>query len=555
MINPRLTRHYLGLVAILALGTILRFANLDLKPLWMDEVITAIFSLGKGYHDLPLDVVLPAEKLQDVFTYQPGQSCFQIAQNLIDQSTHPPLFFCWMYGWLGWMSPLGENWIAKLRSLPAVLGVLAIAAIYGVNRLAFSKTSGLVAAMLMAVSPFAVYLSQEARHYTLPMLLITLSLLELIQIQKDIGMEQKPKYATWFLWTIINIIGFYVHYFFIFAFVAEVFTLLIYFYFHSTTISNYRAISRLFTLSISTVILSLLPWLPIIFQEYDRPETNWIDPPNLLAPFYQTLMNLILMVIAFPVEKQPYQIAILSGLLMLVFAIWIGWEVCKGLKQTGSNAATYLATFTLLSFVIGILLEFLAIAYFLKKDITAVPRYAFVYYPGICALVAASLAENKGSKLQFSIVTVFVVGLVSCFFVVSNLAFLKPFAPEQVAQTMNQEPSTPIMLVIGYGNYQDVALGLSFALALETLRNGKEISTKVAFLKKSPDFQSVWNKLSQLSELTPPQLNLWVVAPGIKRRDYPQQVVVSQRSHCIIDSKQHYRIGVPYQLYRCKSQL
>jgi uncharacterized membrane protein len=553
MINPRLIRHYLGLFAILALGTVLRFANLDLKPLWMDEVITALFSLGKGYHDLPLDVVLPAEKLQDIFTYQPGQSCFQIAQNLIDQSTHPPLFFCWMYSWLGWMR--GENWIVKLRSLPAMLGVLAIAAIYGVNRLAFSKTSGLVAATLMAVSPFAVYLSQEARHYTLPMLLITLSLLELIQIQKDIGMEQQPKYTTWFLWIIINIIGFYVHYFFMFAFCAEALTLFIYLYLFSKNLNNCRKIWRLLTLSITAVILSFLPWLPIIFQEYNRPETNWIEPPNLLAPFYQTLMNLILMSIAFPVEKQPYHIAILSGLLMLVFAIWLGWKVCKGLKHLGSNAATYLATFTLFSFVTGVLLEFLAIAYFLRKDITAVPRYAFVYYPGICALIAASLTEIKSSKLQFSIFTVFLVGLVSCFFVVYNLAFLKPFAPEQVAQTMNQEPSTPIMLVVGYGNYQDVALGLSFALALEKLRNGKEISTNVAFLKKSPDFQSVWNKLSQLSELTSSQFNLWVVAPGIKRRDYPQQVVVSQRNHCIIDSKQHYRIGVPYQLYRCKSLL
>ncbi|MDM9379534.1 glycosyltransferase family 39 protein [Chlorogloeopsis sp. ULAP01] len=557
MINHSFYLHYLGLTGVIALGIILRFYNLDLKPLWMDEIITAIFSLGKNYHDLPLDVVLPIEKLQEIFIYQPGKSCAQIAQNLANQSTHPPLFFCWMYSWLGLFAPLGENWIFKLRSLPALFGVGAIAAIYCLNRLAFSKAAGLTAAMLMAVSPFTVYLSQEARHYTLPMLLITLSLLGLIQIQLDIFQRQQIRFWIWLSWTIINIIGLYVHYFFILALIAEFGILLVLLCLYRTNITNQLQVWLATILSISTVTLSFLPWLPVILRDYHRPETNWLYPPNHIAPFYQTLLNWILMVIALPVERQPLAIAILSGVSMLCFGIWLGWQVWQGLKQLWCKSTTHLATLTLLSFFVVILLEFFAIAYFLEKDITAIPRYSFVYYPSFCSLVAASLIIIKKVKLKF---TVFFVSFISCIFVIYNLVFLKPFTPEQVAQTMNQNPSTPLMVVVGYGNYQDVALGLSFALALKTVRNGKEkvskshipfSSTHFAFFQKSPDFQSIWAKLSQLSNLTTSNLNLWVVAPGIKRRDYPQQVLLSQSNICTIDAKQHYRVGVPYQLYRC----
>ena len=72
-------RHYLTLMGIIILGTILRFGNLDLKPLGIDEVITAVFSLGKSFEDIPTEVVFPLSLLQDLFTFDPEISCQQIA--------------------------------------------------------------------------------------------------------------------------------------------------------------------------------------------------------------------------------------------------------------------------------------------------------------------------------------------------------------------------------------------------------------------------------------------------------------------------------------------
>jgi uncharacterized membrane protein len=620
MTNRRFSLHYLSLTGIIAVGAMLRFANLDLKPLWMDEVITAIFSLGKQYSDVPLDVVFPLEQLQDIFTYQPRVSCSQIAHTIANQSTHPPLFFCLMHTWLGWLSLLGKDWVMKLRSLPALFGVSAIAAIYCVNRLAFSKAAALTAAMLMAVSPFAVYLSQEARHYTLPMLLITLSLLGLVQIQQDIFQRQKLRIRVWLAWTITNIIGLYIHYFFVLAFIAEVGTLFVLMY-YSTILSNNnkleiktqsteefssidceqmsspiilkpRQIWLALIISISAVAFSFLPWLPVLVSNYERPETDWLDPPYHIAPFYQTLINWVLMVIALPVEKQSLFIKVISVLLMLFFAIWVGWLVYKKLKQMWCKQTTHLSTITLLSFLSIILLEFFVIAYLLQKDITTVPRYNFVYYPSFCALISASLTKFKNTSQEttlsvstklkipyaclqnYQLSTILIVGFISSIFVICNLVFLKPYEPEKVAQNMNQDPSMPLMVVVGYKNYQDVALGLSFALALEKVRservgewesgeknqisnsqfpipNSQLPSSDFAFFKQAPDFGSVWQKLSQLPPPTTNQLNLWVVAPGLKRRDYPQQLAFSQTTICTKDTAQHYRVGIPYQLYRC----
>ena len=533
--------HYLALAGALFLGAILRLGNLDGKFLWLDEVITAIFSLGRNYNNVPLNVVIPFDQLQQIFTLVPEVSCTQIAQNIAIQSTHPPLFFCLLHSWFGFVNPLSPSWVWTLRSFSVLWGASEVAAIYLLNTKAFSPSAGLMAAVMMAVSPFGVYLSQEARHYTLPVLLITLALLGLILIQQDI-VSKRLRVSIWIFWTTVNIIGLYIHYFFILAIVAEIVTLLGVIYRHRR---NFLRYSIALTLAILTIIVSYIPWLPVLIGHFSRPETSWIPSPHNVAPIYQIFATWLLTIATFPVENQPIVIAILSGLGTLVFGSGVLWLSFKGIKQLWRSSN--LSTFTLASFTIVVLLEFLAIVYFLGKDITITPRYNFVYYPAFLALVAAGLNKNLERPQTFSLI--FLGSLLSCLFVISNLAFQKPYNPQQVAQTINHEPSIPLMVVMGYRDYQNVALGLSFALALEKVRHSGDF----VFLERSPNgYESVWQKLALLPPLKAPLLNLWVIAPDLSQREYPPQLALSKHS-CFIDSEQHYRIGVPYQLYRCKN--
>jgi len=461
--------HYLALIGALFLGAILRLGNLDSKFLWLDEVITAIFSFGGNYHNVPTEIVIPLERLQQIFTFQPEVGCDRIAQNIALQSTHPPLFFCLLHSWFGLVNPLAPNWVWTLRAFSVLWGVSAIAAIYLLNTIAFSPWAGLIAAVMMAVSPFGVYLSQEARHYTLPILLITLALLGLILIGQDI-VSKRFRASIWIFWTVVNIIGLYVHYFFILAILAEVVTLLGVMYGRH----NLFRYGVAFTLAIATIVISFIPWLPVLISHFTRPETNWIPSPQSIAPLYQILAAWLLTIAALPVENQPIAIAILSGLGVVIFSGWVLWLSFKGIIKLWQLSSINLSVVTLASFTIVVLLEFLAIVYFLGKDITITPRYNFVYYPAFLALVAAGLNKSLERSTQtFSLI--FLGSLLSCLLVIFNLAFQKPYNPQQVAENINFEPTTPLMVVVGYKDYQNVALGLSFALALEKVRDSGAI--------------------------------------------------------------------------------
>ena len=607
--NARL--HILTAIAILILGIVLRFWGLDSKPLWLDEAITGLMGLGHTYENVPLEALVPLNRLVQVFTLQPETTCPQIAQTLALQSTHPPLFFCLMHGWLSGLrdSDLSLAW--QLRALPALFGAIAIAAIYALNRVAFSPTAGLAGAAVMAVSPFAIYLSQEARHYTLPMVLIALALLALVQIQRDLFpgnrlQRRRLRPWVWVGWVAVNAIALYVHYFCLLSFAAQVITLSGSLLWQRDRYPDRQGIQlryawRAVILATLGVLLLYLPWWPILFSHFNRPETSWVPPPYNVSPFYQLLAGWLLMVVALPVEKQPLAIAAPAGLLMLSFGLWLGRLICRRWRQLWCDSTTSMATLALFSFTVCVVLEYLAIAYLLGKDLTSVPRYNFVYYPGVCALLGASLSptqptaatppsthptpshpqanprvlpKNAMHQRQRSgksaiksfcvqpIAIVVLVGIVSSVVVVSGLAFLKPYAPQQVARDITQETVLPLEVVVSYRDWQDIALGLSFALAIRqrqlTLQPHQSISW--AFLSRiEGGYDQVWHTLAQLPQPVQPPLNLWIVAPKLKRKHYPLELSIAADSNsiapatrCTLDAAHHYRIGIPYQLYRCE---
>jgi len=545
--------HYLALAGVIALGAIVRFWNLDLKPLWLDEVLTALLSLGGRYEDVPLDVVFPASTLQHLFTLKSHVSCPEIAHAVATQSTHPPLFFCLMHQWLNWIEPITQPLSWKLRALPALVGVGAIASTYLLNRIVFSPVAGLMGATFMAVSPFGVYLSQEARHYTLPMLFISLALLGLIQIQQALYSQQLPRPLVWLFWGIVNSIGCYIHYFFFLAFIAQLLTLtgLMYWRRQMLPRGSWLAVA----LVVMGVIVSYLPWLPVMLGGFGRSETKWLPKPENIAPLYQTLAGWLSMVVALPVESQPLWIQLPMVLLTIAFGGWVARQAWLGFKQL-RQPLTHVAIFTLSCFTLCVVLQFVAIIYLLGKDITVAPRYNFVYYPAVCALLGASFAFRKWNGKWVNALSLS-IALLSCVFVVSNLVFLKPFHPQQVARDMTFEPSVPIMMVMGYSSFQDVALGLSFALAIDQLNPSiprETTNASFAFLNTKLGYEPVWQNLSKLPVLQVPRLNLWVVAPGLRRKDYPPQLILTNQTRCTLDPNRHHRIGIPYQLYQCNEQ-
>jgi hypothetical protein len=383
--------------------------------------------------------------------------------------------------------------------------------------------------------------------------LISLSLWVLLRLQRDIFQTKKVNVGVWLAWVVVHTISLYTHYFCILALIAESGTLVLLMLWHRQKILQPTQVWLGLILSNIGVAIAFAPWLLITFSHANRAETDWIATTNYFAPLYQTIISWLLMVIVLPLENQPLPVIIISGLLISGFGVWLGWNVFRGLKHLWHNPHTNLPTITLLSFVALILLEFFLIVFLLKKDITSAPRYSFVYYPAICALIGAAISYNYKLTIatKRTILIILLTSLISSIFVINNLGLKKPFEPEKVAQIMNQDSQKPLMVVMAYSSYQDVALGWSFALAVKNIRNQNIQPTRIAFYEKSPTWQTVWQKLAQLPPQQVSQLNLWVIAPGIRRREYPPQAQISPALACNIDTTQYYRVGVPYQLYRC----
>jgi uncharacterized membrane protein len=134
-------------VAIFAAAIFLRMFHLDYLSLWGDELFS------RYYYDL----FGPAYLVTGGLTVEPT----------------PPLYYFMLETW---MKMFGHTAIA-LRSLSVVASLIALPLVYAVAREFSTRAVALVAMAFFALSPMAVYYSQEARVYMMTVILASLMLL------------------------------------------------------------------------------------------------------------------------------------------------------------------------------------------------------------------------------------------------------------------------------------------------------------------------------------------------------------------------------------------
>jgi mannosyltransferase len=176
------------LICVLLLSVWLGLYGLDARGLWQDEIFTAaIASTENGLSEvisIPLyNTALPA----------------------------PPLFFLITHFFLY----VGDN--DFLLRFPAMaFGVLGVAATYTLGGRLFGRAEGLIAALLLTLAPFHLRYSQDARFYTL---LVVLSLLSLHFVYRYFSTGKKGWLAGFVLCSILNV---YNHLFAFLVLAAEV---------------------------------------------------------------------------------------------------------------------------------------------------------------------------------------------------------------------------------------------------------------------------------------------------------------------------------------------
>ena len=184
-------RSLAALAALTVLAGALRFATLDLQSFSFDEAFTAGVDLNGSLGD--------------------------VLDTLPDVESSPPLYFVLAWFWAE-LFGLGE---VGLRSLSALLGTALVPVVYGAARELAGSRAGLLAAALVAVNPLLFFYSQEARVYSLFILLATLSFWAFLVARRAHG----PRSLA--LWALASALALLTHYFALFLVVPEAIWLLV----------------------------------------------------------------------------------------------------------------------------------------------------------------------------------------------------------------------------------------------------------------------------------------------------------------------------------------
>ncbi len=380
------------------IGAGLRFAGLGLKPPWTDELTTMIFSLGNTYQAIPLNQIISPELLLQTLQPNPDSGVREVIGLLLKEDVHPPLYFALAHLWQQLFSTEEYLSVSVARSLPAIFGVLSIPATYWLGKVTFkSRLVAHCSAAMMTVSPYAIFLAQEARHYTLAIIFVIFSLGCLVVAIKCLWRSQTIPLSYIFLWLVSNSFGFATHYFFCLTLIAEAITLLVVLvqiWRKKRRFIKVNNIWRLSALGLGTLASGLV-WLPsFITNKSTVASTDWIqsDVGTIWAwfnPPFQALAAWITMLSLLPVEVKNLPIVIASGAIMLLFFVWSLPILWQGFIASRSEfkVVNIFAFFVAISIAI-----FFLITYLFGVDLTRGARYNFVYFPGIIVILGASLA-------------------------------------------------------------------------------------------------------------------------------------------------------------------
>jgi 4-amino-4-deoxy-L-arabinose transferase-like glycosyltransferase len=162
------------LLLIVALAIATRFSTLAFQSLWLDEAFTLAES---------------------------GQPWSELIRDLFDPHQAYPLY---ILGMRLWYSLFGTSEVA-LRLPSAIAGVCAVPALYLLGRRLFNWQTGMLAALLLALSPLAIWYSQEAKAYAF---LLLLSVVTWLLLWRAI---EQPSRGTWGVFATATLVALFTH--------------------------------------------------------------------------------------------------------------------------------------------------------------------------------------------------------------------------------------------------------------------------------------------------------------------------------------------------------
>ena len=316
--------------SILGLGAMLRLATLNRQSLWLDE--------GFSYW-------IARRPWMDLVAYLPAHDI------------HPPLYYLVLQPMIALG---GSEWLLRLPS--ALAGIASIGMLYLLGVELFDQRTGLLAALVLAVSPLHIWYAQEARMYALVAALTLASGLFAVRALRT------NRLIDWTLMAICQALALWTNT------AAIWFTLALNSAALLTALALWR--SRRFWPWVGAQALAIalyLPWLPAFLQQMQS-EPTWI-PPATLTILTRTLADFV------GSHERPRAEAGLA-LLLLVTILAAG---ARGLRREAWARRTdyiWLGCW----FIVPVGLAFL-----ISQPYVRVPLLSLIFEPGRSVFLARNL--------------------------------------------------------------------------------------------------------------------------------------------------------------------
>lgn len=360
-----------ALLVCIALGIFFRLFNISNKVYWHDETINSARVAGYGlneiYNELPKNVPFGVNVLEKYQYPSSANSSFDVIQVLATQEPqNPPLYYVLSRLWLSWTS----HSIAAARSLSAVISVVAVGAMYLLARELFGAPPfGLVAAAIMAISPFHVLYAQEARPFslwTLTILLSSVCLLRALRLQT---------WRQWLGYTVATTAGLYTFPFTFFVLTGHGLYILVN--------NSLRTVARLVWFSIAAAVSLLLfsPWLGAIYQNIHR-MSSWRYADTTVSSLVKTWVgNLCRLFFDVNLDAtSPLAYVLLPALAVLAL---IAYSLCSLLWQSPRKISSFVVFLILVTAAALILPDLIS-----SGRRSSISRYFIPTYLGLQLAVA-----------------------------------------------------------------------------------------------------------------------------------------------------------------------
>ncbi len=266
-------RHQASYLLIVLAAFGLRLVGLGAQSLWYDETV----SVYLARQDIPS---LVAHTARDI---------------------HPPGYYILLHLW----SQLAGDSEFALAYFSLVFGVLVVPLTYAVARHLFDRRVALWSALLVSVSAYGVWYSQEVRMYTLA------AALGLLAIWSASAMVRE-RLPAGLVYVVCAAFGLYVLYYY--AFLLVVLNLVM-----AVALLRRQAFGalRAWLLAQAVVLLLYAPWLPVAWRQATEPP---VPPWRAAAPLVQILGE-TWTALSFGQSVQPGQVwplLLVVGLLLLI---------------------------------------------------------------------------------------------------------------------------------------------------------------------------------------------------------------------------------------------